>query len=100
MRRTFHAFLLSFLLLGLQQAVVVHAFEHLGGAHEQGASAPQKYQSCATCELLASGADGIPASTTVPGANDACAPVVPFAFTTRAVAAPACYSPRAPPVLP
>jgi hypothetical protein len=98
-RRAFLAFLLSFLLLSLQQEVAVHAFGHLGIGHKQGATTPHEYQPCATCELLASGADSIPASVVAPVADCESTAVAQVAFATRAVAAPAFYSPRAPPVL-
>jgi hypothetical protein len=98
-RRIFLAFLLSFLLLSLQREVAVHALGHLGNRHEQGATTPQQGQPCAECELLASGADSIPASAVAPVADCESTLVAQVAFTTRTVAAPACYSPRAPPVL-
>ena len=97
MRRNFLAFVLSFLLLGMQQEVAVHALQHLGARQEQGATAPHQGVPCVTCELLASGTDGVPASSHWTGAAFDCAPVAPVAFATRAVAAPAGYSPRAPP---
>jgi len=99
LRRTLLAFLLSFLLLGLQQEVAVHALGHLGGPHKQEATAPHQGQPCAKCELLASGADGVPVSASASHADGASLPVAPVAFTTRALAAPASYSPRAPPAL-
>jgi hypothetical protein len=99
MRRPFLAFLLSFALLGMQHELAVHAFSHLAGGQKQGYTAPQKAQACLTCELLASGTDGIPASMAATPVACTSAPVAPVGFTTRAVAAPACYSSRAPPPL-
>lgn len=99
MRRPFFAFLLSFLLLGLQQEVTVHALGHLEHHGEQGATTPHEGEPCAECQLLAAGANGIPTSPDSRDAACASVPVAHVAFATRAVAAPACYSPRAPPPL-
>jgi hypothetical protein len=98
-RRPLLAFVLSFLLLGLQQEVAVHTLWHLDLGHGPKATVPHEGQPCAECLLLASGADSVATSPASPDAACASAPVAPVAFITRAVAAPACYSPRAPPVL-
>lgn len=100
MRRAFLALLLSFLLLGMQQAVAVHSFEHLGTSREQGATVPHEGAPCDTCELLASGTNGIPTSIHWTAATATQPHAAPVAFASRPVAAPAGYSPRAPPVLP
>jgi hypothetical protein len=99
LRRALLAFLLSFLLLNLQQEVIAHAFGHLVDTHEQEAAAPHQGQPCATCELLASGADGVPASAPAPDADGASLPAARIAFASRSVAAPAPYCARAPPAL-
>lgn len=99
MLRAFHAFLLAFLLLGFQQREVVHAFEHLGTRHGPSATLAHPGVACATCELLAAGADGVPATAfTAPVAGGDAAPAS-LDFVSRAVAAPAAYSSRAPPPL-
>lgn len=99
MLRPFRAFLLAFLLLGFQQQQVVHAFEHLASRHRQSATLPHPGAACATCELLAAGADSVPATAfSAPVAGGGAAPPC-LDFTSRAVAAPDAYSPRAPPAL-
>jgi hypothetical protein len=98
-RRPYLALVLSFLLLGMQQVASVHAFEHLASRHEQGAAAPHEVEPCATCELLASGADGIPSPVHATAAECDTARALPVAFTSRTVAAPSCYASRAPPSL-
>jgi hypothetical protein len=96
--RTFVTLALAFLLLSLQHEAAVHALEHRADRHEQRVTTPQKGEPCAKCELLASGADGIPATGAPSGAGCASSPVAQVAFTSRAVTAPSCYSSRAPPV--
>jgi hypothetical protein len=93
------AILLSFLLLGMRQQEAAHSFEHLGTQQKPGVTMPHDGGACATCELLAAGADGVPAAAgTLAIAREGTAvPVV--AFSTRAVAAPAAYASRAPPGL-
>jgi hypothetical protein len=95
--RALHVLLLSFLLLGMQQQQAVHALTHLGTNHGQGATTAHEAGACVTCELLASGANGVPASQPPAAAasDDPGSPAV--AFVTRAVAPAAGYSPRAPP---
>lgn len=98
-RRTFLAFALAFLLLGLQHQGYVHALSHLGSKHEAGMAAPAGAEACAQCALLASGADGVPGSFVPAFAAGAPAGHAIARFTSRPVAAPAVYASRAPPVL-
>ncbi len=99
MLRRLPALLLAFLLLGLQQQVAVHVFEHLASRHDPGLEAPAGSASCATCEILASGADSVPA-TALPALATRVAPdFQPAAFTSRPVAFAASYRSRAPPPL-
>ncbi len=99
MNRAFVAIILSLLLLGMRQLEAAHSLEHLGSGHEPRATMPHDGGACSTCELLAAGADGVPAAAgTLAIAQDG-TQVAVVAFSTRAVAAPAAYSSRAPPRL-
>jgi hypothetical protein len=98
-RRFLLPFLLSFALLGLQHETAVHAFAHYADRQADGLTAPHAALACTVCELLASGGDGAPATfaaSALPGAPPQAAAT---GFATRAVAAPAVYASRAPPVL-
>ncbi len=81
----------------MQQEAAVHALDHLATRHEQGAAAPHEGAPCIECRLLASGGDGIPSAIHTADATFDRAAAAPAAFATRPVAAPACYSSRAPP---
>jgi hypothetical protein len=99
-RRAPLAFLLAFLLLAFQQQVAVHALEHRPVQVETGFTAPAEPSApCATCELLASGADSVAASAFVSPAFAGPHGFATVAFRSRAVAAPAAYASRAPPEL-
>jgi hypothetical protein len=97
MRRPFFALALALLLLGFQHLALTHAYAHRGTHHEDGARTTDRAEACLACELLASGADGIPASSVASCLSPAPMGVSSVAFATRAVAAPAFYASRAPP---
>ena len=64
LRHHISAFVLAFLLLGLQHLGFVHAIEHLRSKHETGYVAPSlAADACAQCALLASGTDAVASSS-------------------------------------
>jgi hypothetical protein len=98
-RRTFRIVFLCLSLLGLQQQLAVHAYAHLPDPGKAGYTLSDEDAACPTCELLASGANGLASCPASAGATSAALPTAPAGFSSRAVAAPACYSSRAPPAL-
>jgi len=96
-RRLLHALFLCLALLGFQQQLAAHAYAHLANARTEGLAAPGNGAACATCEILASGSNGV--SAFLPEVSPACADgvVASGRFFSRAAAAPACYRSRAPP---
>jgi predicted TPR repeat methyltransferase len=102
MRRAVVLCLLA-LLLSMQQEVQVHAFSHMARqaahAHDTGSAVALADAGCARCALLAAGSNAVPAalpSLFVAALADEGAG---SGFRSRAVAAPACFRSRAPPVL-
>jgi hypothetical protein len=102
MRRALLVCLLA-LLLSMQHEVYVHAFSHFapfaGQAHDTGFASMLADAECPRCALLAAGSNAVPAqtqSTFVAALADESEGAV---FRSRAVAAPAFFSSRAPPVL-
>jgi hypothetical protein len=103
MQRIVLTFLLSLLLIGMQQESQRHALQHLQPlltrAHEVGVHAPVDEVACAECALLAGGTDAIATGidalpSTAPNGEGRT-----FAYASRAVPAPTYFESRAPPVL-
>ena len=100
MRRPLFAFVLSFLLLGMQQEVLQHPLTHLGDLthkREQSLKTPQASETCAECQLLASGTNVVASTIAAVPVALAAADVARVRFVTRSAAAPSYYSSRAPP---
>ena len=101
MHRRLVAFVVAFLLLGMQQEAQLHALTHLRDqlqrSHEQGLQILSADTACAECALLAGGSGVVPADSTAtpPPIARFAAPVA--AVPSRAVAAPSYYSSRGPP---
>ena len=102
MRRVLALCLLA-LLLSMQHEAQVHAFSHFGhhAAHADGTgmASTQADTECARCALLAAGKDAFPAASPLLFAAALADESTRSAFRSRAVAAPACFHSRAPPVL-
>ena len=101
--RAILTFLLSLLLVGMQQESQRHALEHvrplLTRAHEVGVQVPVANFACAECALLAGGADAVSSVFDAPPSAGQNSGHQSFAYTPRAVAAPSYFQSRAPPVL-
>ena len=103
MRRPVIYIVLSFLLVVLQQQVLVHPFAHLDPRTARPdrveAALPHAVATCAECALLATGSDSVhrhaPAPQLAPGATRRAL----TAFRSRATDAPVYFASRAPPVL-
>ncbi len=101
MVRKFLWFALAFLLLGLQQELLLHPLTHLPdfkGRHHSSLKAPAVEVTCVECSLLA-GAAHAAASSPSPATCVATAPdCIAFEPSARDVAAPSYYQSRAPPI--
>ena len=101
MVRKFLSFALAFLLLGLQQELLLHPLTHLGdlkARHHSSLKSPALEAACLECSLLA-GAAHAAANTSSTAACGAAAPeCIAFEPSARHVAAPSYYRSRAPPV--
>ena len=103
MRRGILFAVLSFLLLSMQNEVLVHPLGHLGSrvARPAGpeAALPHAVDACAECALLAAGSDAVRGNVpslhfTAPATQGALT-----AFRSRAADAPVYFASRAPPAL-
>jgi hypothetical protein len=103
MQRVILTFLLSLLLVGMQQESQRHALEHLRPlltrAHDVGVQAPVADDACAECALLAGGTDAVVSVFEALPSTAQNSEHGSFAFTPRAVAAPSYFQSRAPPIL-
>ena len=102
MRRVLVLCLLA-LLLSMQHEGQVHAFSHMASqsahAPDSGLASTNAGTECEKCALLAAGSNAVPVSLPslfVAALADESARAN---FRSRAVAAPACFQSRAPPVL-
>ncbi|HEY7945076.1 MAG: hypothetical protein ACHP7M_10360 [Burkholderiales bacterium] len=102
MYRKFLSFVFSFLLLGLQQELLLHPLTHLGdlrARHHASLKLPGVDVACVECSLLAGAAHAaagtIQTLPCVPAADECIA----SAPASRPVAAPSYYQSRAPPLL-
>jgi len=102
MRRVLVLCLLA-LLLSLQHEAQVHAFAHFAprAAHadDTGMASPHVDTECTWCALLAAGSNAVPAASPLLFAAALTGEHARSTFRSRAVAAPACFQSRAPPVL-
>ena len=101
--KIFHAALLAFLLVTMQQAAQWHALDHLGEwlqrPHEQALLVPQADVQCAVCALFAGGATAAPNDASVAPVKANGVAVLHLEASTLATAAPSSYLIRAPPAL-
>ncbi|MEO8565553.1 MAG: hypothetical protein ABI541_04145 [Betaproteobacteria bacterium] len=101
MVRKFLSFALAFLLLGLQQELLLHPLTHLPdfkGRHHSSLKAPAVEAACVECSLLA-GAAHAAANSPSPATCGAATPeCIAFEPAARYVAAPSYYQSRAPPL--
>ena len=103
MQRIVLTFLLSLLLVGVQQESQRHALEHLQPlltrAHDVGVRAPVADVTCVECALLAGGTDAVALGTDALPSPATTDERRSFAYTPRTVPAPSYFQSRAPPVL-
>ena len=101
MVRNFLSFALAFLLLGLQQELLLHPLTHLPdlkARHHSSLKLPALETACVECSLLAS-ATHAAAGSPPPAICNAVAPeCIAFEPAARYVAAPSYYQSRAPPL--
>lgn len=101
MVRKFLSFAFSFLLLGLQQELLLHPLTHLPelkARHHSSLKLPSVEIACVECSLLAGGTHAAAGSPS-PAACNAVAPeCIAFEPAARYVAAPSYYRSRAPPL--
>ena len=101
MVRKFLSFAFSFLLLGLQQELLLHPLTHLpdfSERHHSSLKVPAAEVACVECSLLAGAAHAAansPSPTTCVAAAPEC---IAFELSARHVAAPSYYQSRAPPL--
>ena len=101
MVRKFLSFVLAFLLLGLQQELLLHPLTHLPdfkGRHHSSLKAPAVEAACVECSLLAGAAHATANSPSPAACNGATAECIGFEPAARYVAAPSYYQSRAPPL--
>ena len=95
------SFLLSLLLVGMQQEAQRHAVEHLRPllerAHDVGVHTPIDEAACAECALLAGGADAVATGADALPSTARNGEGRTFAYESRAVPAPDYFHSRAPP---
>ena len=103
MQRIVLTFLLSLLLVGVQQESQRHALEHLRPlltrAHEVGIHAPVADVTCVECALLAGGTDAVAVGAGTLHSQATSVEHRTFAYTPRVVPAPSHFQSRAPPIL-
>ena len=103
MQRIVLTFLLSLLLVGMQQESQRHALEHLRPlltrVHDVGVHAPIDEAACAECALLAGGTDAVATGIEALPSKAPNRERRTFAYASRAVPAPTYFQSRAPPVL-
>jgi hypothetical protein len=92
--------LLSFFLLFMQQESVRHALEHIGAELQRSKHSVLERPTgdvCVECELLASGASSIPASSPTPFVDIPASVVIIAPVARTSVTVPSYYRSRAPP---
>jgi hypothetical protein len=101
MYRKFLSFALCFLLLGLQQELLLHPLTHLGDLnahHHSSLKLPAVEIACVECSLLAGAAHTAASSSLATACVAATPECIAFAPAARHIAAPSYYQSRAPPV--
>ena len=102
-QRLLITFVLSLLLVGMQQEAQRHALEHLRPlltrSHDVGIHAPVDEAACAECALLAGGADTAASGFNTLASTEPVNELRTLAYRSRAVPAPNYFQSRAPPVL-
>lgn len=101
MYRKFLSFALSFLLLGLQQELLLHPLTHLPdlkARHHSSLKLPAVEIACVECSLLAGAAHAAASSMPPVTCAATAAECVAFEPAVRYVAAPSYYQSRAPPL--
>jgi len=103
MRRPFLFAVLTFLLLAMQNEALVHSFAHLDSRvprpERTEVALPHAVADCAECALLASGSSTLTGDPPVLRSRESVSERPQPAYQSRAAAAPAYFSSRAPPVL-
>jgi len=101
MVRKLFSFVFAFLLLGLQQELLLHPLTHLSelkARHHSSLKPPAIEITCVECSLLASAAYAAAGSPPPAICNAAAIESVAFEVATQYVAAPSYYQSRAPPL--
>ncbi len=101
MYRKFLSFAFSFLLLGLQQELLLHPLTHLPelkARHHSSLKLPAVEIACVECSLLAGAAQAAAGSSSPTVCVAAASECIAFAPAARYVAAPSYYQSRAPPL--
>jgi len=101
MVRKFLSFALAFLLLGLQQELLLHPLTHLPdlkARHHSSLKLPAIEIACVECSLLAGAAHAAAGSPSPANCVADAAECVAFETAARYVAAPSYYQSRAPPL--
>jgi hypothetical protein len=99
--RKFFSFVFAFLLLGLQQELLLHPLTHLPelkARHHSSLKLPATDIACVECSLLASATHAAGGSPSPVVCNGAAAECIAFGPAARYVAAPSYYQSRAPPI--
>jgi hypothetical protein len=101
MARKFISFVFAFLLLGLQQELLLHPLTHLPdlkARHHSSLKLPAIEIACVECSLLASATHAAAGSPSPASCDAAPAECIAFEPAQRYVAAPSYYRSRAPPL--
>ena len=99
-RKSF-SFVFAFMLLGLQQELLLHPLTHLPelkARHHSSLKLPAIDVACVECSLLASATHATAGSPSPAVCNPAAAECIAFEPAARYVAAPSYYQTRAPPL--
>ena len=101
MVRRFLSLVFAFLLLGLQQELLLHPLTHLPdlkARHHSSLKLPTIDVACIECSLLAAAAHAAAGSPPPAACDAAAAECIAFEPAARYVAAPSYYQSRAPPL--
>jgi hypothetical protein len=101
MVRKFFSLVFAFLLLGLQQELLLHPLTHLPelkARHHSSLKLPAIDIACVECSLLASATHAAAGSPSPAACNAVAAECITFEPAARYVAAPSYYQSRAPPL--
>jgi hypothetical protein len=101
MYRKFLSFALAFLLLGLQQELLLHPLTHLPelkARHHSSLKLPALDTACVECSLLAGATHAASGSPSAAACNGVAPECIGFEPAARYVAAPSYYQGRGPPL--